>query len=235
MLTPRSAGPRAVLLWKEQNLRMMLWRGGQRSYKAHPRSSLAVQNCLNVAMESVQAIRKFCAASERLHQGLSWYATYFLFQAVLILDFGLLQAPDDTLASIWRSAIDESRQCLSKLGVGNAAALRCISVLDRIHNHHQAAASSSQRQEPLAAMPDSTQDIDNTAIQVGQIDYTAHHTYAADPALQFSLDGPPMTNLFDGVSGFPSTQEYQNFDYIPGDFYNMDDLDFSMNWQDTQY
>jgi transcriptional regulatory protein GAL4 len=228
-------GPRAVILWKEQNLRMILWRGGQRSYKTRSRSEIAVQKCLHVAIESVQAICNFCTSSGRLHQGLSWYAIYFLFQAVMVLDVGLLQAPEDALATTWKSVIDQARQCLTQLGITNAAALRCISVLNRIHTHHQSVAYSNQRSAAQSPRPDALGNFGDTPLQDGQADYSMHQAYPADPALQFFLDGPPMNNLFDGVSGFPSTQEHQNFDYIPGDFYNMDDFDMSMNWQENQY
>ncbi|TVY84637.1 Regulatory protein GAL4 [Lachnellula suecica] len=227
-------GPRAVVLWKELNLRMILWRGGQRSYKTKSRSEMAVQKCLHVAIETVQAICNFCTSNGRLHQGLSWYAIYFLFQAVLVLDVGLLQAPEDALATTWKSAIEQARQCLTRLGTTNGAAIRCISVLNRIHTHHQTVASSSSREAVQTQDPELVGYADGT-VSAGQGDYPMHQAYPADPALQLFLDGPPMNSLFDGLSGFPSTQEQQNFDYIPGDFYSMDDFDMSMNWNDNQF
>lgn len=227
-------GPRSVILWKEQNLRMMLWRGGQRNSRVRARSEIAVQNCILAALETVQAICGFCDANGKLHQGLSWYATYFLFQAVLVLDFGLLQSPEDEQASVWRGQIDRARQSFAQLGTTNPAALRCIAVLDRIHQHHQSGASSAPApgHEPTAAayaFPTFSDD----SLNGNSVDYAAHQAYSADPAMQFFLDRPPITNLFDGLYGFPSTQEHQNFDYLPsGDFYNMDDFD--MTWQNPQ-
>lgn len=226
-------GPRAVILWKEQNLRMMLWRGGQRSNRTRQRGGVAMQNCILVAIESIRAICDFCTANGTLHQGLSWYATYFLFQAVLVVDFGLLQSPEDEQANLWRNSIDESRQCLSQLGSTNPAALRCISVLDRIHDHHLSVASSQASQSGQHLATDAFPDFGDMTLPGAQMDYSSHQTYSADPVLQFFLDEPPMTNLFDGVYGFPSTQEQQNFDYIPGDFYIMDDFDMSLNWNDN--
>ncbi|KAH6667955.1 fungal-specific transcription factor domain-containing protein [Halenospora varia] len=228
-------GPRAVIFWKEQNLRMILWRGGQRSYKTGSRSETAIQKCMHVAIESVQAICNFCTSAGRLHQGLSWYAIYFLFQAVLVLDVGLLQAPQDALATTWRSVIDQAHQCLTQLGSSNAAALRCIAVLNRIHTHHLSTTSILQRQPHHGDGTQTPRTLDESLLQQGHLDHSMPQAYTADPALQFFLDGPPMTNLFEGVSGFPSTQEEQNFDYIPGDFYNMDDFDISMNWQNNQF
>jgi transcriptional regulatory protein GAL4 len=226
-------GPRAMILWKEQNLRMMLWRGGHRSNRTWLKGGVAMRNCALVAIESVQAICGFCAKNDSLHQGLSWYATYFLFQAVLVLDFGLLESPEDEQADLWRSSIDESRKCLSQLGITNPAALRCLSVLSRIHNHHQPVPSQlgqTLTEVRTEMFPDYT-----TMDSPGDnMDYSSHQAYMADPALQLFLDGAPMTNLFDGVYGFPSTQEQQNFDYVPGDFYSIGDFDMSLNWNNFQ-
>jgi transcriptional regulatory protein GAL4 len=210
---------------------MMLWRGGQRSSRIRSRSEVATQNCILVALETVESICNFCSANERLHQGLSWYATYFLFQAVLVIDFGLLQSPEDEQAKLWRMAINQARQCFLQLGITNPAALRCISVLDRIHQHHISAASNPGT-APQSPGPNAFSE--STDLNFGQIDYTAHQGYPADPALQFFLDGAPMTNLFDGVYGFPSTNEQDNFDYIPGDFYNMEDFDIPLGWNENQ-
>jgi transcriptional regulatory protein GAL4 len=229
-------GPRAVILWKEQNLRLMLWRGGQKSNRVRSRSEVATQNYIQVALESVRAICSFCMASGRLHQGLSWYAAYFLFQAVLVLDFGILQSPEDEQAGTWRSSIDAARRCFSELGGTNPAALRCISVLDRIHSHHQNLASNNhQVLDDAHSTSHQYLETENSIQLEGQRELIAEHqVYSADPALQLFLDGPPMTNLFDGVYGFPSTQEQENFDYVPGDFYNMEDFDMNFNWNDPQ-
>lgn len=62
-----------------------------------------------------------------------------------------------------------------------------------------------------------------------------HQAHAVEPALQFVLGGPPVTDLFAGVTSFPSTQEYQNLDYIPGDLYTLEEFDLSMNWNETQF
>lgn len=64
--------------------------------KTSSRSETAVQKCLH---ESVQAIYNFCTSNGSLHHGLSRYATYFLFQAVVVLDEGLLQALEGALSS----------------------------------------------------------------------------------------------------------------------------------------
>lgn len=183
-------GPRAVIFWKEQNLRMMLWRGGQKSNRVRARSELATQNYILAALESVKAICSFCTANDRLHQGLSWYATYFLSQAVLVLDFGLLQSPEDEHAGLWRNAIEDSRNCFSQLGITNPAALKCISVLDRIHSHHQNLAANSHQIPEGVEVNSMSQllDMQNLIVLDGQVD-AKHQIYSADPAFQFFLDG----------------------------------------------
>jgi len=222
-------GPRAVILWKEQNLRMMLWRSGRRSNGMRPRSVDAIQNCVLVALESVQAISEFCDERETLHQGLSWYATYFLFQAVLMLDVCLLQASNDSQTSLWRNAIDQGRQCLSELGTTNPTALRCISILDQINKHDPSIASSQSWQTSQYHGSHLFQDPSETYLQGMETDHSVQQPYSDDPALHMFLDGPPITNFFEGFHGFSNLQEHQNFDYVTGDFYNLNNFDMSMN------
>jgi transcriptional regulatory protein GAL4 len=222
-------GPRAVILWKEQNLRMMLWLGGQRSNRIRPRSGDAIRNCALVALESVQAISEFCTEHEKLHQGLSWYATYFLFQAVLMLDVCLLQASNDSQTSLWRNATDQGRQCLSELGTTNPTALRCISILDRINKHYPSIASNQTWHTSQYQGPNLFPGLGETSSQGVETDHPVQQPYSDDPALHLFLDVPPMANFFDGVHGFSSIQEYQNFDYVTGDFYNMNNFDTAMN------
>jgi len=225
-------GPRAVILWKEQNLRMMLWLGGQRSNRIHPRSGDAIRNYALVALESVQAISKFCTQQHKLHQGLSWYATYFLFQAVLMLDVCLLQASNDSQTSLWRNAIDQGRQCLSDLGTANPTALRCISILDRINKHYPSISSNQSWQTSQYHGSNLFQDLSETCFQGVETDQSVQQPYPDDPAFHLFLDGrhgQPMANFFDGVHEFSSLQEHQNFDYVTGDFYNMNHFDMSMN------
>jgi transcriptional regulatory protein GAL4 len=221
-------GPRAVILWKEQNLRMMLWRSGQRSNRIRPRSVDAIQNCVLVALESVQAISGFCTKHAKLHQGLSWYATYFLFQAVLMLEVCLLQASNDSQTSLWRNAIAQGRQCLSELGTTNPTALRCISILDQINKHYPSIASSQSWQTSQDYGSHQFQDLSETCLHGVETDHSVQQPYSDDPALHLLFEGPPITNLFDGFHGFSNLQEHQNFDYVTGDFY-MNNFDMSMN------
>jgi transcriptional regulatory protein GAL4 len=182
-----------------------------------------------VALDSVQAISEFCTEPERLHQGLSWYATYFLFQAVLMLDAGLLQASDDSQTSLWTSGIEKGRECLAQLGTTNPAALRCISILDRINKHYLSSASDQSWQTSQYHGSNLFPELSDKDLHWTEIDHSVHQPYPEDPDFQLFLDGPPMTNFFDGVHGFSSIQEHQNFDYVTGDFYNMDNFDMSLN------
>jgi transcriptional regulatory protein GAL4 len=245
-------GPRAVVFWKEQNLRIMLWRGvgRQRSY-ANPTSSNraeAAWKVQSVAMETVHEISAFCREhAELLHLGLSWYATYFLFQATLVLDLGLLQQESHnegpagfgegmaSAASVLSPCIFEARGAFSVLGLTNPAATRCISVLDRIHDHLVTASDTSgpyrrhHHQKAVTSDPftlSSSAARDNGTSPIAQEsvhnNILSHHwAWAADPALHTFLfdETAPMSNVFDGVEGFPSTQEQEYFDYVSGSLY----------------
>ncbi|KAL4870825.1 fungal-specific transcription factor domain-containing protein [Aspergillus spectabilis] len=112
-------GPRAIIGWKEQNLRMMLWWGSQRLCSTSRHTALTTQNTI--------------------HAGIAWYATYFLFQAVIVLsihqfkprnplELSLVGADQD----LWVFSITKARDSLTQLGQTNTAGTRCLEVLDRI-------------------------------------------------------------------------------------------------------
>ncbi|KXJ90286.1 fungal-specific transcription factor domain-domain-containing protein, partial [Microdochium bolleyi] len=87
--------PRAVVLWKEQNLRILIWRGSKARHSFLPHKSPAENRCRDVAMQTIHDIAGFCERTYHpgvVHLGVNWYATYFLFQAVLVLEAGLLRS-----------------------------------------------------------------------------------------------------------------------------------------------
>ncbi|KAK0375146.1 hypothetical protein CLIM01_07493 [Colletotrichum limetticola] len=133
--------PRAVVLWKEQNLRILLWRGSQQHHSYLPTKVKAEEKCLNVAMQSIHDIAAFCMANEvSLHQGIVWYATYFLFQATLVLEANYLTkstSTDQTDRLAWQHSVSKSRACLKTLAQKSRSAKRCLEMLDRIHNQFQ--------------------------------------------------------------------------------------------------
>jgi len=216
-------GPRAVVLWKAQNLRLLLWRGGQRSDGIWPDKAEATRKCQLAAIETIHDISTFIKNHAKIiHLGLSWYATYFLFQATLVLLQSPEQALEDGTSSIWSASMTEARNCLSDLGGKNGAAKRCIAVLDRIHDH---VASNVSIQSPgYADFPSAsyTGHAKQTAPEA-QAMYQGHLESAVDPALYIFLDNTATLNLFEGLQGFPSTQELESFDYVSGNLYNSED------------
>ncbi|GKT83695.1 C6 transcription factor [Colletotrichum tofieldiae] len=132
--------PRAVVLWKEHNLRVLLWRGSQLQHSYLPTKVNAEEKCLDIAMQSIHDIATFCMAFESsLHQGIIWYATYFLFQATLVLEANYLtkaaQSEQDRVA--WQHSVSKSRACLRTLAQKSRSAKRCLEMLDRIHSQFQ--------------------------------------------------------------------------------------------------
>ncbi|GKT48109.1 regulatory protein LEU3 [Colletotrichum spaethianum] len=129
--------PRAVVLWKKQNLRILLWRGSQLQHSYLPTRVNAEEKCHGVAMQSIHDIAVFCMAFEgSLHQGIIWYATYFLFQATLVLEANYLtkaaQSEQDRVA--WQHSVSKSRACLKTLAQKSRSAKRCLEMLERIHS-----------------------------------------------------------------------------------------------------
>lgn len=219
-------GPRAVVLWKEQNLRLMLWHGGQRQHHLWHDEINAADKCQLAAIEVINDISTFCKEHVSiLHMGLSWYATYFLFQAVLVLNVRLLKSnehtTDETMSTIWSTSISQARNCLSDLGQKNSAAKSCVAVLDRVQSHLEVAMSQKAAGHPFSLSPM----LGGFAIEKtpeAHINDVDNWVSAADPGLQFFLDDATMTNLFEGLEGgFPNTHEEQYFGYVPGNMYSV--------------
>ncbi|KAI0425142.1 fungal-specific transcription factor domain-containing protein [Xylaria sp. FL1042] len=130
--------PRAIVLWKEQNLRILLWRGSREYHSFLPNKQSAGTKCLEVSMQSIHDIATFLAADETtLHQSLVWYAVYFLFQAALVLEASYLQSSrqkrEEEEASAREHTLGRARSCLAMLSRMNTSAKRCMEVLDSIH------------------------------------------------------------------------------------------------------
>ncbi|TDZ36640.1 hypothetical protein C8035_v005057 [Colletotrichum spinosum] len=153
---PWFRAPRAVVLWKEQNLRILLWRGSQSLHSYLPTKVKAEKKYVEVAMQSIHDIAAFCVANESsLHHGIIWYATYFLFQATLVLEANYLtrssRAEEDSLA--WRHSVSKAGACLKALEVKSRAAKRCLEMLDRIHGHFQFLPQLDLQLDPSSFQP----------------------------------------------------------------------------------
>ncbi|XRM42588.1 hypothetical protein ABZX51_005799 [Aspergillus tubingensis] len=212
-------GPRAIVSWKEQNLRMMLWWGTQRICGSPSDSEEARNMCHYAAVECIQNITTFCVDySDTLHFGLCWYATYFLFQASVVLSIYHLRPKellDRSLAAanhkLWISSIERSRDCLANLSQKNQAAARCLEVLDRIM--YQSQASPTAVGEPSSTSVPGTAQLPMEYNSTG----TRLDTLAVDPSLQMLFDATSFDmDIFEGLEGFPNTNEVESFDYISG-------------------
>ncbi|PLB50797.1 hypothetical protein P170DRAFT_446038 [Aspergillus steynii IBT 23096] len=208
-------GPRAMVLWKEQNLRMMLWWGSQRKCTNLDREE-AQNMCHFTAVETIQEITGFISShTQTTHTGLSWYATYFLFQATVVLsiyhlrptqplDTGLVEVTQE----LWLSSISRSRDCLASLSTRNKAAMRCLQVLDRIRDR----SLSSQTISP------SQPNYQSDSVQMEPMSHNPEEhavPLAVDPTLQIFFEDSTWDNdIFEGLNGFPSTGEIGAFDYM---------------------
>lgn len=190
-----------------------------------PRFEVARQSCIATAVKTVDSISTFCTDTEVLHQGLSWYATYFLFQAILVLDIALLHTSTDCHALEWKAALEQGRLCLRLLGGGNDAASRCLSVFDRIHHRHAASHNHHHNQQTQFAGPLNLSG--DTAPVSNTFDGTRFNPlpYAIDPAVHPFIDSTSFASLFDEVTGFPGTNEGNLSEYIPGSFINSGESD----------
>jgi transcriptional regulatory protein GAL4 len=143
-------GPRKIVLWKEQNFRILLWRETKRHHPFLPSQVDSKRRCLDTAMETIHAISSYCATEEgSLHANIAWYATYFLFQATLVIEASHLSkrsGPDEVLPSdhdSWQASVATATGCLERLTRYNHAASVCLDFIGHIH--------SSQRHQSIDA------------------------------------------------------------------------------------
>lgn len=228
-------GPREILLWKEQNLRILLWQAIERNPIIWPGKEESRLRCGTVALGCVFSITSFCTTHPSLvHTGISWYATYFLFQATLVLLLHELQGvqqapptPESSMESVSRSqAVSQARECLEFLGQNNKSAARCLAVLDRVSkavsspNFALSPNNHFGRQRPPLPSHNSvgshtTPDFNlhngpspETAAILGDWSSTA------DPSLNMFLGDGAIQPLFSDFDGFPATMEQDSFDYV---------------------
>ncbi|KAL4896804.1 fungal-specific transcription factor domain-containing protein [Aspergillus ambiguus] len=214
--------PRAIVLWKEQNLRMMLWWGSQRLCSLPADAEEARDMCHYVSVETIQDITTFCFDyPDIIHTGLSWYATYFIFQASVVLSIYHLKqnrfSNDDLDAvnqELWMLSISRARECLANLSKRDEAATRCLAVLDRIRSQSQQSQQSVSTSSG-GGFPTEI-NVDSAQIQpvTGAID-SQPSSFEIDPALQILFQDASWNNdIFEGLQGFPIIDEPEVFDYM---------------------
>ncbi|KAF9776822.1 hypothetical protein IL306_004940 [Fusarium sp. DS 682] len=210
-------GPRAVVLWKEQNLRIILWRGSKRNHPYLPNKIDAETRCLDAAMQSINDITTFCSANEGiLHLGIVWYATYFLFQATLVLEASYLdreaQNKLDEDTTDWRTMIHKAQSCLATFSGRSKSSKRCLEVLDLINRRVETAANTRRTvltvpelgQETPIALQTSAGDIEASQPPVhlqtfGDADLSMGpwtlNDDGSDPTMRMILDNTPWGYL----------------------------------------
>lgn len=136
--------PRTVVLWKEQNLHLLIWRGSKSQHGFLPELPSAISHCTRIAMQIIHDIATFCAEQEEiLHQNLRWYATYFIFQAVLVLGASRFidnedgqGQPQQSSPRPWEHShsLSKAQSCLQLLARSSRPAVRCLHILNRLQN-----------------------------------------------------------------------------------------------------
>lgn len=146
---PWLRAPRMVCLWREQNLRTLLYKG---MLEAMIRGKLKVpppqdytERCTSAAMNTVNSVGEYIEENpDKLWWGLTWYATYFLFQADLYLVLVMIisydndpdavtsESPNGNKVQTCSDAIKRSCEHFTKLQVSNPVSRKCISTLEQL-------------------------------------------------------------------------------------------------------
>lgn len=212
-------GPRAVALWKQQNLRLLLWRGSKRHYPFLASRTDAERRCVELAMQSIHDVASFCEEHESmLHLGLGWYATYFLLQATLVLQVSRVQKePHDQVwydPSAWEISISRSRSSLGVLAKKNSCASRCLEIIDSIQGHLSSIGAAqptadlihhgSQAQDAMQNIQNEHFSIENMFTDLPVGDATLWQGYGfndgdftSDPTIRMLIDQTPLDFLDD--------------------------------------
>lgn len=203
-IPPWFHAPRAILLWKHQNTRLLLWRSTisiERSASPvlNPSTHLtATTRFQTAAIESIATISAFCAEHrEGMQKGVAWYATYFLFQAALALDVFYLRHCRGGGEEAWERSIAAARECLKGLGRVNAAAKKCLGVLERIHESLVGSGCAASDAEMKMHTPSAF-----GQVGLGQVQSDYEWILSADPSLFAFLDEFSMPAFLEGGGGF---------------------------------
>jgi len=145
-IEPWFIAPRAVLEWKAQNLRMLMYKCfldclaySPRAFdREKPRNRYdtvvaldpEVRKCLGFALETLRSIKHFCETQQPIWHGVGWYATYYLFQAALILVTAILSVPRDASVDVWKDGVRDSLETLSVISTATVNAHRVAAVLN---------------------------------------------------------------------------------------------------------
>lgn len=189
-------GARSVARWKEQNIRMLLWRGTQKYHSFRPTKMNSEERCLDAAMETIHDIAGFCTMHDgALYQGITWYATYFLLQATLVLMARFLDntgASTEEETSSWYHCIFKARDCLRMLGTRNKPATRYLDMLDRVCSQFQ----SPTLEQNLSSLS-SFQGEDQLAATVNDLSQNPEHFLGLPSENDFALLGESQFALND--------------------------------------
>ncbi|KAK9428640.1 fungal-specific transcription factor domain-containing protein [Lipomyces doorenjongii] len=156
-------GPRQVVLWKETNLRILLLLASQRQQNdEHDKAAIGAKYEI-AAVQTISDITDFCQVhADVVHVGLSWYAVYFLLQAILALGVNQLRAnfkrdsqppSDESDVPSWETAFARARQCLENLGRFFNPSTRTLRILDRLRSKIRKAATHSRPTENQSRPP----------------------------------------------------------------------------------
>jgi transcriptional regulatory protein GAL4 len=237
--------PRAILFWKEQNLRILLWQALERRPSLWPGKNESRLKCCAASLQAVFDICGFCRENvDLIHRGLSWYATYFSFLATLVLLLYDLQSAQtvglgvEQYTGSWTQGISQARDCLSLLGKDSNAAKRCLAVLRRIQSgalfsspksNHATVAEFNGTGDPAFVIDDGQLEDPVGLAHVLLQDEASPETTAlfgnnwstaADLSLSAFLGDNAIQGFFQDFNGFPGTIEHNHFDYINYSMYN---------------
>ncbi|KAK9365570.1 fungal-specific transcription factor domain-containing protein [Lipomyces kononenkoae] len=228
-------GPRQVVLWKEANLRILLLLASQRQQTdEHDKAAIGVKYEM-VALQTIFDITEFCEVhADVVHIGLSWYAVYFLLQAVLALSVNQLRAnsrndrrspteESESAVPAWETSFSRARQCLEGLGHFFNPSTRTLWILDRLRHKIRKVAGGLQTIEDHSRTRISTSNVPSNSCA------TVNEEHGNSATVNFTANGhSATTGIFD-----PSPDAGIVADFIEGEWVSTVDPSLHMFLDDV--
>lgn len=240
-------GPRQVVIWKESNIRILLLLAGERHHIEEQDKAAIGARCQFVAIETIFDIANFCQKHiDVVHMGLSWYAVYFLLQAILALGIHE-KKKSDRLASRsaslelrnasdqCQSAVSRAWKCLESLSPKNKAATRTMHILERLFDGAKVPDSELDHGAgTFSSGPENGRDSTPQVVENGQPHSRLNFSGPINEQLtENNFDEFPVPAEMDLLSG-PSPNDIIGTDFVENDWVGTMDPSLHMFFDNSQ-
>ena len=237
-------GPRQVVIWKEANIHILLLLAGERHHTEEQDKADIGAKCQLVAVETIFDIADFCQKhADVVHMGLSWYAVYFLLQAILALGMHEQKKVDRLASGLanfelrkaseqCQSAVSRAWKCLESLCPKNKAATRTMHILERLFGGAGVSDSESDGNAGTHSVGPENGPVPTPVIG-GELPHSSFPLAVTEEVTENSFDEFPVQERMDLLSG-PSPNGIIGTDFVENDWVGTIDPSLHMFFDNSQ-